>query len=305
MAFVLVAHVMTVGGAWLLGSPIGRRYVLGRLVAMWAVVIALIAATYAPYVPELIAAFTQQAPPQAAKVATAGRAASDLLRGVTEGFGLAGLLVAAVSALVGGLALLRAQPFVVLLLVMPAVTTVGLTALMGQPIRPRFVFNLSGAAALFVAAGAVILARIAAAGVAPRSRWAPAVALALLLLTLAPGASSALARNAVVPKQDFTRPLALLDDAAARGTAVIGAGAVCLPLADYFRRPWPCAETIDAWRAEVAEHDRVLVVHTLIEFWHDVALIETLARDCRDVLRAPGTLGGGDVVVCDVSRRAP
>jgi hypothetical protein len=176
---------------------------------------------------------------------------------------------------------------------------------MGQPIRPRFVFNLSGAAALFVAAGALILARIAAARLAPRTSWAPAAALAMLLLTLAPGASSALATNVVVPKQDFTRPLALLDGAATRGDAVIGAGAVCLPLARYFERPWPCVETFDAWRVEVTAHDRVLVVHTLIEFWHDVALIDALARECRDVLRAPGTLGGGDVVVCELTRAVP
>jgi uncharacterized membrane protein len=305
MAFVLVAHVLTVAAAWLLGSPVARRYAPRRLAAMWAVVIALIAVTYAPYVPELIATFAEKAPPQAARVATAGRAASDLARGVTEGFGIAGLLVAAVSAIVGGLALLRAQPFVVFLLVMPAVTTVGLTALMGQPIRPRFVFNLSGAAALFVAAGAGILARTAAAGLAPRTRWAPAAALALLVLTLAPGAASALARNAVVPKQDFVRPLAFLDAAAARGTAVVGAGAICLPLERYFARPWPCVETMDEWRAEAARHDRVLVAHTLLEFWHDVDLIETVATGCRDLLRAPGTLGGGDVVVCEVTRTAP
>jgi hypothetical protein len=43
----------------------------------------------------------------------------------------------------------------------------------------------------------------------------------------------------------------------------------------------------------------VLAVHTLIEFWDDPALIETLARDCRDVQRFPGTLSGGDVVVCE------
>jgi mannosyltransferase len=305
MAFVLVAHVVTVAVAWTLGAPAARRYAPARLAVMWAVTIALIAVTYAPYLPDLMATFAEKAPPQAAKVATAGRAASDLLRGVTEGFGGAGLLVVVVSAVVGGLTLLRTHTFIVCLLVAPALATVGLTALMGQPIRPRFVFNLSGAAALFVAAGISVLARLAASTVAPRSGWAYAAGVVTLVGTLAPGASAALARNAVVPKQDFTRPLALLDARAARGEVVVGAGAICLPLERFFERPWTCAETIDEWRAAVSGHDRVLVAHTLIEFWHDPALIETLARDCRDVLRAQGTLGGGDVVVCEFSRRAP
>lgn len=304
MAFVLVAHVLTVAGAWLVGVPQVRRASPTRLIVIWAVTIALIALTYAPYVPDLLATFAEKAPPQAAKVATAGRAASDLLRGVTDGFGVAGLLVAVVGAITGGLWMLRTQPLVVALLVTPAITTVGLTALMGQPVRPRFLFNLSGAAALFVAAGLVLIARAAAQRVAPASPAAFGGCLVALLLTLAPGAAAALARNAALPKQDFSQPLALLDRAAAAGTPVVGAGAICLPLTRFFERPWPCEETYDGWRAEVARHPRTLVVHTLIEFWHDPALIEALARDCRDVGRFPGTLAGGDVVVCEAGAAA-
>jgi mannosyltransferase len=299
MAFVLVAHVLTIAGAWLAGVPAVRRASAARLIGIWALTIALIAVTYAPYMPDLLATFAEKAPPQAAKVATAGRAASDLLRGVTDGFGVLGLLVAVAGAITGGLWMLRTQPLVTLLLVTPALTTVGLTALMGQPIRPRFLFNLSGAAALFVAAGLVLIARGAARRLPLPSPAAFAACLLALLFALAPGAASALARNAAVPKQDFTQPLALLDRAAAAGTPIVGAGAICLPLTRFFERPWPCEETYDGWRAAVAPHRRVLVVHTLIEFWHDPALIEALARDCRDVRRFPGTLGGGDVVVCE------
>lgn len=299
MAFVLVAHVVTVGVAWLLGGETARRYAPRRLTMMWAVTIVLIAATYAAYLPDLLATFAEQAPPQAAKVATTRRAAGDLLRGVTDGFGIVGLPVAVVAAIVGGLTLLRRQPFIVWLLVAPAITTVGLTALMGQPIRPRFLFNLSGAAALFVAAGASVLARGVATRLPVGGAAAYGACLVAVLLSLAPGAAAALARNASVPKQNFTAPLALLDAAAASGTVVVGAGAICVPLQRFFERPWACVETDDAWRREVARHERVLGVHTLIEFWHDPSLIETLGRDCRDVHRFPGTLGGGDVVVCE------
>lgn len=303
MAFVLAGHVLTVGVAWLLGGATARRYVPARLVVMWAITIGLIAVTYAPYVPDLLATFAEQAPPQAAKVATPGRAASDLLRGVTDGFGVAGLLVALVAATAGGLALLRARPFAVWLLVAPAIVTVGLTVLLGQPLRPRFLFNLSGAAALFVAAGASTLARRAASRAPAAGPAVYGAVLVALLLSLAPGAAAALARNASVPKQDFTGPLALLDAAAARGDVIVGAGAICLPLQRFFDRPWPCVETEADWTAEVSRHARVLAVHTLIEFWHDPALIETLARDCREVRRFPGTLAGGDVVVCEARGR--
>lgn len=297
MAFVLVAHVLTVAAAWLLGVRVARQFAVGRLVAMWAAVIVLIAVTYAPYVPDLLHTFTEKAPPKAAKVATAGRAAGDLLRGVTDGFGIAGLIVVVVCAATGGLALLGAQPFVVALLVSPAVVTLGLTALMGQPLRPRFLFNLSGAAALMVAAGAAVIARTLVARFRWRSPSAMATALTVVLLPLAPGAIVAIRRNAVVPKQDFTAALSLLDSFAARGERVVGAGTICLALEGYFHRPWSCVITDEAWRTEAAKGP-MLGVHTLIEFWDDQTLTATLATECPEVARFPGTLGGGDVVVC-------
>ncbi len=297
MAFVLVAHVLTVSVGWMLGARLARQFVLRRLALMWAIVIALIGLTYAPYVPDLLTTFAEKAPPRAAKVATAGRAAGDLLRGVTDGFGLAGLLTVVVLAVTGGLALLSSQPFVVWLLVSPAIVTLGTTALLGQPLRPRFLFNLSGAAALFVAAGAAVLAR----AIATRARWTSPAArtatLVALLLPLAPGAATAIRRNAVVPKQDFAGALTRLDAAAARGERVVGAGTICLALDGYFHRPWPCVATEAEWRRETAGGP-ALGVHTLIEFWDDPELMATLARDCRDLQRFPGTLGGGDVVVC-------
>ncbi|MCC6989407.1 MAG: glycosyltransferase family 39 protein, partial [Acidobacteria bacterium] len=236
MAFVLAAHVLTVAVAWLLGVPLARRFAIQRIAVMWAMVIGLIALTYAPYVPDLLHTFAEKAPPKAAKVATAGRAAGDLLRGVTDGFGFAGLLTVVVLAATGGLALLSSQPFVVWLLVSPAIVTLGTTALLGQPLRPRFLFNLSGAAALFVAAGAAVIARALTA----RARWtspaAQAACLTVLLLPLAPGAAAAIARNAAVPKQDFAGALALLDVASARGERIVGAGTICLALDGYFHR---------------------------------------------------------------------
>ena len=299
MGFVLAAHVLTVAIGWIVGARLARQFTPGRLVMMWAIVILLIAIVYAPYAPDLLTTFAEKAPPRAAKVATAGRAAGDLLRGVTDGFGVAGLLTALVLATTGGLAMLSSQPFVVWLLVSPAILTLGATAVLGQPLRPRFLFNLSGAAALFVAAGAAVIARAIAARTAWTSPAARAACLTVLLLPLAPGATTAIVRNAVVPKQDFAGALAFLDTAQGRGQHIVGAGTICLALDGYFTRPWPCVTTNDGWQRETAGGGPVLGVHTLIEFWDDPDLIATLARDCHDVRRFPGTLSGGDVVVCE------
>jgi mannosyltransferase len=305
MAFVLAAHVLTVAVGWVLGARQARQFAPGRLALLWAVVIVLIGVTYAPYVPDLLRTFGEEAPPRAARVATAGRAAGDLLRGVTDGFGVAGLLAVVILAATGGLAMLSSQPFVVWLLVSPAVVTLATTALLGQPLRPRFIFNLSGAAALFVAAGAAVAAR----AIATRASWsspaAPALLMTALLLPLGPGAATAIARNIAVPKQDFAGALALLDEAQARGERIVAAGTICIALDGYFHRPWPCVETDDAWHREVGGRGAVTGVHTLIEFWHDPDLVATLARDCRDLRRFPGTLGGGDVVVCRADAGLP
>lgn len=298
MAFVLVAHVVTVTAAWLVGESTARRFPPARTVALWAVTAALCGVVYLPYVPTLMATFVQDAPPKAAQVATASRATSDLLRGVTDGFGVAGLLVAVVGAIVGGLRLLKTQPLLAWLLAMPAVTTLGITAVLGQPLRPRFLFNLSGGAALVVAFGLWTVASFAARHLPAHATAVRTGLIAAALVAVLSGAAPAIARNAVTPKQDFVSAMRVLDDFAAKGEPVIGVGALCFAVQPYFERPWTCAETYDAWRAATAPHPRVVAFHTLLEFWHDPALIAAVARECRDTARFPGTVAGGDVVVC-------
>lgn len=299
MAFVLVAHVVTVSAAWLLGEATARRFPPGRTIALWAITAVLCGIVYLPYVPDLLATFVKEAPPQAAQVATASRATNDLLRGVTDGFGVAGLLVAVVAAIVGGLHLLRVQPLLAFLLGMPAVTTLGITALLGQPLRPRFLFNLSGGAALVVAFGLWTIASFVAARQPARASMVRGVLVGASVLALLIGAVPALARNAVTPKQDFASAMRTLDAAAARGETVVATGGLCFAVKPYFERDWPCAETYEAWVAATASHSRVVVFHTLLEFWHDPRLIEAVTRDCRDLGRYPGTVARGDVVVCE------
>lgn len=299
MAFVLVAHVVTVTAAWLLGERAARRFLPAPTLALWTVTAIVCGLAYAAYIPDLIATFVQKAPPQAAQVATASRATRDLLRGVTDGFGVGGLLIALAAGVTGGLRLLRERPLLACLIVMPAVTTLGLTAMLGQPLRPRFLFNVSSGAALVVAFGLWTLAGAIAqrlAGQAPAARAAVAAAAVLVVLA---GAAPAIAHNAATPKQDFDGALRLLDATAAAGETVVGAGTLCFVLDSYFGRRWPCVETYDEWIAATAGRDRVVVVHTLLEFWDDPRLITALTRDCRDRARFAGTLAGGDVVVCD------
>jgi hypothetical protein len=177
----------------------------------------------------------------------------------------------------------------------PAVVT-GLAILaMGQPLRPRFFFFLSGAAAIFAGRGLGRLSELAG------GHGARATATALLCGTavLITASAVALPRNYELPKQDFDGAVTFLDAEASAGARIAAAGPACLPLADYYGKPWSCLKTVDDLRAFTAPPGPALVVMTLVDYIEDPGLGDRLRTTCREVRRLPGTLGGGDMVVCD------
>jgi hypothetical protein len=109
---------------------------------------------------------------------------------------------------------------------------------------------------------------------------------------------AALLRNYQMPKQDFSGAVQFLDGAEAEGAQVAVAGPSCFLFEPYFGRPWPCVATLDDWLQLGERQERVLVLHTLSEYIDDRPLLENLTTNCPLVRRFPGTLDGGDLIVC-------
>lgn len=314
MAFVVAGHVLVVLAGLALRWRAVRELSVASLSRAWLGVGVLSVLLYAPFATGMIAFLDNRAPREAAKVATASWALSETIRSFVSGAGVPVALATGLLACVGAFSLWRRQPLAAALMAMPAAVTAAAVVALNQPLRPRFFFFLSGAVAICVGHGIGRLAetldarwrRSPGAGARPPSSGrleAPVGAVVVLALALAAASTPALPRNYRLPKQDFDGAAAFLTKAEAEGWEVTAAGPACLPFEIYYAKEWRCLMTADDWTAASRSGRRVLVAHTLSEHVVDAALREYLRTRCPLVERFAGTLGGGDIVVCEVQGR--
>ena len=299
MALVVAGQAVVLAACVGLKLPVAARWSRGRLLVAGggAALLALVA--YAPFAGDVLRAVDAPAPKQAAQVATAGWAASEALRALLDGAGGVATVVGVLLAGVGGLSLLRRRPLETCLLAVPAVTTLGAMVVLGQPVRPRFFFFMAGAAALCVARGLGVVAGGVVRDGAVRARRQTWLTVAATLLFVAVSVP-ALPRNYRVPKQDFDGAVAWVDARVRDGAVAVVAPPACLPLREYYARPWACVEH-ESDLQRVTTSSEVIVLYTLRDYIGDAGLATALTVSCPVVATFPGTLGGGDIVVC----RAP
>jgi 4-amino-4-deoxy-L-arabinose transferase-like glycosyltransferase len=303
MAFVVAGHVAVVLGGRALGWRPATRQHLVPLLWTWMGAAMLSALLYLPFLDGLRDEMNAEASQQAAQVATARWALGEALRQLLSGAGVPAAIAGGLLAAAGAISLWRRQPLAVALLVAPGVVTGLALAALGHPLRPRFVFFLAGGAAIFAGRGLGLVAGTLAARVRPLS---PVSALVALTLAFVAASSIGLPRNYRLPKQDFTGAVRYLDEAAVRGARVAAAGPACFPVERYFNRAsWRCLKTLDDWHQATSAPTRLLVVHTLTDYVDDPALGRALRTGCPELARFPGTLGGGDVIVCEPALANP
>ena len=295
MAFVVAGHVLVLMGGKAVGWQATREHSLKPFVAAWAGATALSLALYAPYSSALLSHFGDEAPIQAAQVATGRWALREGLRNMLSGSGVLGAMAAGLAAVAGALSLRRTAPLAFALLVVPALVAGVAIAALGQPMRPRFFFFAAGAAAIFAGRGLGVLV----AGVTRQS--SPSVAGVVTAAAILIAASAlALPRNYQVPKQDFEGAVRYLEGQSATGVVIGAAGPACWPIEHYYQKAdWPCLRSVRDLQTLLAVPGRLLVLHTLGDYIDDAGLRDRLRVACAEVRRFPGTLGGGDMIVCD------
>ena len=304
MAFVMLGHagVLLVGRARPWRSP-STPMPLGPFLWACAASGAVAAIVYAPFAPGLAAYLLAPAPREAVRVATTRWAIGEAVQSIFAGAGVPAAIAAGMFAVTGAVSLWRRERLAAALLIGPAVVT-GLALLaLRHMVRPRFFFFLSGAAAIFVgrglgaAAAALWRRRVPHAQArAERAQWG-IIAGALALVALS---AAALPRNYAVPKQDFNGALQFAEAAERRGARIAAAGPACLPLSTYFGKSWPCLKSVDEWERLRSGTGPAFVVLTLEEYIEDLRLLEAIRANCPTRARFPGTLGGGDLTVCEV-----
>jgi mannosyltransferase len=223
-----------------------------------------------------------------------------MLRGLRIGFGAVGVLAACGLAAIGALSYLKRTATVAWLFMLPGIVTAAGMLAMRAPIRPRFFIFLLGFALLMLVRGAMEAARFV-------SRWKPlasyrpeTVATAAVSIVAIVSAYS-LRYNYRYPKQDFDGALHFIESHRAIQEPIATAGLATYPYAHYYGRQWTALDRAEDLQRLRTTNDRVWVVYSFPEYM-DRSLVRELQDECPARQILPGTLGGGDVIVCRTGR---
>jgi mannosyltransferase len=278
--------------------------------AGFAVAGLLILLLYAPVLPQLVAG--QAAVGKVSMVNSVWKnplwTLLELARGLRIGFAsVAVAAIAAVLALVGAWSYARKNPVFLTLLVFPV--ALGLVAIVGMHyhVWPRFFFFAIGFGAMLLVRGVFVIGELCSRRLslaeASIARIQTALALALIL------ASATSIPAAYGPKQDYEGALAFVTAQVQAGDRIVVAGLAAMPYRDYYHLDWPEVSSQASVEAARSGARRTWLLYTLpIHFRANYPdLVATIDRDFRVVKQFPGTLNGGEVVVClsDSAETAP
>jgi mannosyltransferase len=186
------------------------------------------------------------------------------------------------------------------LLTAPGVLGAATMLALGHNLWPRFFFFCMGFAVLIAVRGLMvipewILTRIDRPGL---QKLAVPIGTAICLLGVAVSAST-LPRS-YLPKQDFSGARQFVEQARQPDDEVVVVGLAGFAYRRYYAPQWPFVERRADLEAIQDRHQGVWLVYTLpvhLKAWVP-EIWEMVQRD-YDVVRVfPGTLGGGDIVVC-------
>ena len=244
-----------------------------------------------------------------AEVATPAWALLQAFQGLQLGFGtLWGLAIGGLIFGAGLWSYFRRDGAALWLLVLPVPVTLGLGVAAGRPIFPRFVFFAIGFGLLITVRGAAAAGAWIGGRVAGWTTAETAGKVAALLVTAGAVALSirSLPYGYRYPKQDFSAAAAFVDQRKQVNDVVVLVGVTsAVPVHDYLGKPWPRVDRESELRNVAANGQTVWVVYTFpiyvavdqAEMW------AMLQKDCAEVARFEGTVGGGAVTVarCVVS----
>jgi len=229
-----------------------------------------------------------------AGVATPAWAIVELLRGLRIGFGTLGPLALAALAAIGAISYLRRDRIAFALFVLPGVISAAVIVLIGAAMRPRFFFPLLGFALIFVVRGAFYATEVVTS---PGRAGATRMVGAAIVSAMAIVSALSLRHNYQYPKQDFEGALRYVESHRQASEAVVTAGAAMFPYSSYYHTTWTPIDESAPVDFLLARQGRTWVVYSFPEYM-DAKLDAFLRNRCGDRQIFPGTVGGGDVVVC-------
>jgi mannosyltransferase len=228
---------------------------------------------------------------------------TESLRSLQIGFGatavvLCGMLVAST----GWLDLARRSWMAAAMLILPPVLGGAVMLALGHNLWPRFFFFAMGFAILIAVHGASTVPRLlltAFPSFPNRAALASAAGTSAVLVMIVASAYS-LPRAYALPKQDFTGARDYVEGTRRDGDAVVAVGLAGVAYGRYFAPRWASVDSADELESILRSHPHVWLVYTLpveLKAWHP-GVWNVVDREFEVVKVFPGTLGGGQVIVC-------
>ncbi|MGH7665472.1 MAG: glycosyltransferase family 39 protein [Gemmatimonadaceae bacterium] len=257
---------------------------------------------YAPILLQVVDFFLHR-PSSLRGVSTPGWALLESLRALQIGIGLAGLLAFMMVAASGVWSYARQNRLAFVCFVVPGVVTLAGALAVRGTLYPRFFFFLAGFAMLIAVRGALVIGRWLTArsmeSVAARVARGEAIGTALACGMIVVSAAS-LAINYRLPKQDFVGAMEFVNGRTASGDLVAAVGPAAFVYRNYFAQPWDSIGSAGGFARLRSSGAPVWLLYVFPRYLEarDPELMASITRDCRHTGRFPGTVGGGDVMVC-------
>ncbi len=215
----------------------------------------------------------------------------------------AGLLV----ALAGFVSIWRRDWRAAAAMVLPGVLAAATMLALGHPLWPRFLFFSMGFALLIAVAGAMTVARMVIAPLsflADRKVVAARVGVSLVILLIVASVLM-LPRYYARPKQDFIGAREFVERQSKPGDTVVAVGLAGIAYKRYYAPGWMSVSTHSELDALRNRGTNLWLVYTIPAQLRtdDPELMREVENDFHVVRVFPGTLGGGDVVVCQPGGR--
>jgi hypothetical protein len=227
----------------------------------------------------------------------------ETLRVLQIGFsGAAVVLCGAGMVAAGWTSIVRRSPRAGLVMVLPGLLGASYMLLSAHNLWPRFFFFLMGFALLIAIDGAMTAAGLAARLLRVRR---PVVSAARLGTTVAcfliVASAATIPRCYRLPKQDFAGARDYAESLRAQGDAIVTLGLAGHAYGKYYAPQWTVIGTPAELEQLRRSHRRILLVYTLgIELKaFQPELWRIVNAEFSPVRVFPGTLGGGEVYVCE------
>jgi mannosyltransferase len=309
MVFVPLAHVL-IDGAAALGPRRGdqasawhrTRGAFWKSIAAWALAASLTLQLYALSLAEFLRTGLHEVS-LPSEWTQPQWAIGEAFRSLGLGFGKgAAVLVGLLLAAVGWLRIARRDWRAAMAMVLPALLGGASMLALAHNLWPRFFFFATGFASLIAVHGATAVAEFFVRRLAPpKSReslgnWASFAVAGLMIFV----SILSLPRCYALPKQDFTGARGYVEHVRQPGDGVVAVGLAGIAYQRYFAPHWLVAQTVAELEAAHRTHRRLWLVYTLpiqlktfrSDMW------DVIQRDFEIVKVFPGTLGGGEVNVC-------